>query len=190
MSPSTTARYRAAGSALGILLLVNASAAPDPNNAKVDKLFAQWDRKDSPGAAIVVVKDGAVVYQHGYGYANLEHGIPITPRTRFDVASVAKQFTGLSVAMLVEQGKLSLDDDVRNARVTQRLRKRFGLRAWCTVCRTAARDDEYGTAMANALTSYITGSKLLQSALMSRLRRRISSERSMARKSSRCRHCE
>ena len=113
MNPSGTTRRRLAAGALGILLLVNASAAPNPNNAKVDKLFAQWDRKGSPGAAIVVVKDGRVVYQRGYGYANLEHKIPITPQTRFDVASVAKQFTGLAVAILIEQGKLSLDDDVR-----------------------------------------------------------------------------
>jgi CubicO group peptidase (beta-lactamase class C family) len=116
MNSSITPEHRlvaTAASALGILLLLNASAAPNPNNAKVDKLFAQWDRKDSPGAAIVVVKDGAVVYQHGYGYANLEHGIPITPQTRFDVASVAKQFTGLSVAMLVQQSKLSIDEDIR-----------------------------------------------------------------------------
>jgi CubicO group peptidase (beta-lactamase class C family) len=113
MNPSATAKHCLGASALGILLLINASAAPNPNNAKVDELFTQWDRKDSPGAAIVVVKDGAIVYQHGYGYANLEHRIPITPQTRFDVASVAKQFTGLSVAMLIGQGKLSLDDDVR-----------------------------------------------------------------------------
>jgi CubicO group peptidase (beta-lactamase class C family) len=106
-------KRRLAASALGILLLMNASAALNPNTAEVDKLFAQWNRQDSPGAAIVVVKDGTVIYQNGYGCANLEHRIPITPQTRFDVASVAKQFTGLSVAMLVEQGKLSLDDDVR-----------------------------------------------------------------------------
>src|SRR5258706_12268275 len=68
---------------------------------------------DSPGAGIVIVKDGDVLYQHGYGSANLEHRIPITPQTPFDVASVAKQFTGLSVAMLVQQGKLSVDDDIR-----------------------------------------------------------------------------
>ena len=104
MNPSATAKHRLAASALGILLLVNASAASNPNNAKVDKLFAQWDRKDSAGAAIVVVKDGAVVYQHGYGYANLEHRIPITPQTRFDVASVAKQFTGLSAEVLRGRG--------------------------------------------------------------------------------------
>ena len=62
--------------------------------------------------SIVVVKDGAVVYQHGYGYANLEHRIPVTPQTMFDVASVAKQFTGLGIAMLVDQGKISLDDNI------------------------------------------------------------------------------
>jgi len=98
---------------LGICLLAVTCDASSRNNAKVDQLFAQWDRKDSPGAAIVIVKDGSVVYEHGYGFANLEDGIAITPQTRFDVASVAKQFTGLSVAMLVGQGKLSLADDIR-----------------------------------------------------------------------------
>lgn len=113
MSPSAATKHRIAVYALGCLCLLNASAARVPKIAKVDKLFAEWDRKDSPGAAIVVVKDGAVVCLRGYGSANLEHRIPITPRTRFDVASVAKQFTGQSVAMLVERGNLSLDDDVR-----------------------------------------------------------------------------
>jgi CubicO group peptidase (beta-lactamase class C family) len=81
--------------------------------SKVDGLFARWDRPDSPGAAVVVVKDGNVVYQRCYGSANLESRTPITPETAFDVASVAKQFTGLAIAMLIEQGKLSLDDDIR-----------------------------------------------------------------------------
>ena len=73
-----------------------------PKNAGVDQLFAKWNRADSPGASVVVVKDGAVVYQHGYGSANLESRVPITPQTAFDAASVAKQFTGLSIAMLIE----------------------------------------------------------------------------------------
>jgi CubicO group peptidase (beta-lactamase class C family) len=103
---------RVAVGALGIHVLLAACSLSAGNAAKVDKLFAQWDRADSPGAAIVVVNDGAVVYQHGYGCADLEHRIPITPQTLFDVASVAKQFTGLSVAMLVQQGKLSLTDDI------------------------------------------------------------------------------
>ena len=102
---------RLAVGALGIQLL-SAAGISGGNAAKVDQFFAQWDRADSPGAAVVVVKDGAVAYLHGYGCADLEHHIPITPQTLFDVASVAKQFTGLSVAMLVQQGKLSLDDDI------------------------------------------------------------------------------
>jgi len=61
----------------------------------------------------VVVKDGTVLYQRGYGCANLEHRIPITPETVFDAASVAKQFTGLAIAILIDQKKLSLDDDIR-----------------------------------------------------------------------------
>src|SRR6185369_5096253 len=61
--------------ALGMSLLATVCHARDRANPKVDKLFAQWDRADSPGAAVVVVKDGAVVYQHGYGYANLDHRI-------------------------------------------------------------------------------------------------------------------
>ena len=98
---------------LGICLLTAPRHVRAGTTAKVDALFTQWARPDSPGAAVVIVKDGAVVYQHGYGCADLEHRIPITPRTRFDVASVAKQFTGLSVAMLIQQGRVSPDDDVR-----------------------------------------------------------------------------
>jgi hypothetical protein len=48
--------------------------------ARVDKLFAPWDRPDSPGCALGVVKDGRVIYQRGYGMANLEYDIPITER--------------------------------------------------------------------------------------------------------------
>lgn len=81
--------------------------------SKVDQLFANWDKPDSPGAALVVVKDGAVVYRHGYGSANLEYGIPIAPSTVFHVASVSKQFTAFAITMLAKAGKLALDDDIR-----------------------------------------------------------------------------
>ena len=80
--------------------------------AKVNQLFGDWDRSDSPGAALAVVKDGSVIYKRGYGSANLEYDIPITPTTVFDIASVSKQFTGMCIAMLVNQGKISLDDDI------------------------------------------------------------------------------
>jgi CubicO group peptidase (beta-lactamase class C family) len=81
---------------------------------KVDRLFAKWDKSDSPGAAVVVLKNGKIVHQQGYGMANLEYGVPITPATIFDVASVSKQFTAMAIAILAKQGKISLDDDIRN----------------------------------------------------------------------------
>ncbi len=89
------------------------SVAEPANDAKVDKLFSPWDHERSPGAAVVIVKDGAVAYTHGYGYANLEDRVPITQQTIFDAASVAKQFTGLSIAMLAQKGKISLDEEIR-----------------------------------------------------------------------------
>ncbi len=66
-----------------------------------------------PGCALSVMREGEVVYEHGYGMANLEYGIPIAPHSVFHVASVSKQFTAFSIAMLEAEGKLSLDDDVR-----------------------------------------------------------------------------
>jgi CubicO group peptidase (beta-lactamase class C family) len=78
----------------------------------IDGIFAEWDRWDSPGAAVVVVKDGEVFYQRGYGSAQLEYSIPITPSTVFHVASVSKQFTCMAIELLARDGKLSWDDDV------------------------------------------------------------------------------
>jgi CubicO group peptidase (beta-lactamase class C family) len=79
---------------------------------EVDKLFSQWDKHDSPGAAIAVLKEGKIIYRNGYGESQLEYNIPITPSTIFHVASVSKQFTAFSIVMLADQGKLSLDDDI------------------------------------------------------------------------------
>src|SRR5262249_30837624 len=80
---------------------------------EVDELFAQWDRPDSPGCALAVIRDGRIAYVRGYGCANLEYGVPITPATIFHVASVSKQFTAFAVSLLAQGGKLSLDDEAR-----------------------------------------------------------------------------
>ena len=88
----------------------------DPNTTpdeKVDKLFTSWDSNKTPGVAVAIVKDGAIVYKNGYGMANLEYDIPITPATIFHIASVSKQFTVFSILLLESEGKLSLDDDIR-----------------------------------------------------------------------------
>ena len=81
--------------------------------AKVDQLFVEWNRPDSPGAAVAVTRNGEIIYKHGYGMANLEYDIPITTSTIFDIASVSKQFAAFAIATLSHQGKLSIDDDIR-----------------------------------------------------------------------------
>jgi CubicO group peptidase (beta-lactamase class C family) len=83
------------------------------SNEQVDELFAPWDKNDTPGLAVAVVKDGKIVYKKGYGAANLEYNIPISPSSIFHIASVSKQFTTFSVLLLEKQGKLSLEDDIR-----------------------------------------------------------------------------
>jgi CubicO group peptidase (beta-lactamase class C family) len=80
---------------------------------QIDQLFEDWSRPNTPGAAVSVIKDGQVVYTKGFGSANLEYNIPITPKTIFHAASLSKQFTAFAILLLEEDGKLSLDDDVR-----------------------------------------------------------------------------
>ena len=80
---------------------------------QVDKVFAKWDRADSPGCALGVYRGGQIVYKRGYGMEDLNEDVHITPGTVFHVASMSKQFTAASIVLLAQQGKLSLDDDVR-----------------------------------------------------------------------------
>ena len=86
---------------------------PAPIARQVDSVFSRFDRPDVPGCAVGVFQNGAITYAKGYGSANLEHGVPITPTTPFISGSVAKQFTAAAIALLVEQGRLSLTDDIR-----------------------------------------------------------------------------
>ena len=80
---------------------------------QVDGLFEQWDRPDSPGCAVGVIKDGDLVYKRGYGTADLDSKAPLTPSSVFDVCSIGKQFTAACIALLVQRGDISLDDDIR-----------------------------------------------------------------------------
>jgi CubicO group peptidase (beta-lactamase class C family) len=85
---------------------------PPATTAQIDQIFVQWNKPDSPGCALGVYQDGQIVYKHGYGMANLNDDVPITPATVFHVASMSKQFTAFSILLLQQQGKLSIDDDV------------------------------------------------------------------------------
>lgn len=123
--PSTTGSVRLAAARVplwrlclaGLLALALPAALaaqrPDARAAEVDAVFSQWDRPGSPGAAVVVVRDGEILYAAGYGTADLDHSLPITPETVFDIASVSKQFTSFAIALLAEEGVLSLDDPIR-----------------------------------------------------------------------------
>jgi CubicO group peptidase (beta-lactamase class C family) len=84
-----------------------------PTPELVDEVFSEWDRPGSPGCALGVAHRGRVLYEKGYGIADLDHDVPITPSTIFDIGSVSKQFTAASLLLLAERGELSLDDDVR-----------------------------------------------------------------------------
>ena len=81
--------------------------------ARIDAVFSEWDKPDSPGCALGVIQDDKLIYARGYGVANLEYDIPITPTSIFHVASVSKQFTAMLIVLLAQQGRLSLADDVR-----------------------------------------------------------------------------
>jgi CubicO group peptidase (beta-lactamase class C family) len=85
----------------------------DSTRVALNRVFAAWSSADGPGCAVGVSRDGAVVFQNGYGLANLETESPITASSVFHVASVSKQFTAAAVMLLARDGKLSLDDDVR-----------------------------------------------------------------------------
>jgi CubicO group peptidase (beta-lactamase class C family) len=107
-----------------VLVLAHASASGagpastlpliSPQEAqKIDALFDKWSKPDTPGCALEVVKDGATIYQHNYGLADVEHSIPITGSSVFHIGSVSKQFTAFAIYLLEKEGRLSLDDDIR-----------------------------------------------------------------------------
>lgn len=79
----------------------------------VDQLLAPWDRRDGPGAAVAVWRGGRTLLAKSYGMANLAYDVPFTPTTPTNIGSTSKQFTAFAIMLLVEDGKLSLDDDVR-----------------------------------------------------------------------------
>ena len=102
--------------AVGVCSLVagasSAEAQQFPRNPKVDQVFAEWDKPDSPGCVVGVLQNGRFIYQRGYGMANLDYDIPNAPEMVYYVGSVSKQFTPAAV-LLARAGTLSLDESVR-----------------------------------------------------------------------------
>jgi len=80
---------------------------------QVDRLFKEQITQSTPGAAVVVTLKGKPIFEKCYGLADVEHNVSITPDTKFNLASVTKQFVALSILLLENEEKLGLDDDVR-----------------------------------------------------------------------------
>ena len=107
----TVAISAAAGLFLPHVLL---GQVPPTAGLQVDEIFAPWSLVTSPGCAVGVSKDGLNIFARGYGMADLEHDVPNTAETIFEGGSLSKQFTAAAIMLLVMDGKLSLDDDVRD----------------------------------------------------------------------------
>lgn len=79
----------------------------------LDSVFSAYDRTDGPGCAVAVSRDGKVLAARGFGMSDLAQNLAITPHSVFHVASVSKQFTGMSLVLLAKSGAVLLDDDIR-----------------------------------------------------------------------------
>lgn len=99
--------------ALAVSAFGQQTNTPPALATKVDAVFARMSSNTSPGCAVAVMREGQVVLARGYGMADLDHDVVITPSTVFHVASISKEFTAAAIVLLAQDGKLGLDDDVR-----------------------------------------------------------------------------
>jgi CubicO group peptidase (beta-lactamase class C family) len=95
-----------------LFVLFSTTAMAEDVRSQIDALFKNFDGTDTPGAVMMVIREGKIIYEKGYGLANVEQKIPCTTSTNFRLASVSKQFTATSILILASQNKLSLDDPI------------------------------------------------------------------------------
>src|SRR5258706_13599756 len=159
-----------------IFLLRSASAgyagtSDEKSAAAVDEVFGDLTKSGSPGCALGVYRDGKIVYAKGYGLANVEENVAITPQSVFDIGSTSKQFTAASILLLEKQGKLSINDDIRKyvpelpnygrkITIVQLLNHTSGLRDYLTLMDLAGIPIESVTTDADAL-AMVTRQKVL-----------------------------
>src|SRR3546814_12116788 len=101
-----------AGTLAGLFALGGCAGTGPATPPSVDTLMRDYSG-DVPGAVVLVLRDGQPLVRRGYGLADLDAGTPATPQTNFRLASVSKQFTAAAIVLLAQDGKLSLDDPVR-----------------------------------------------------------------------------
>ena len=95
-----------------VLLVANEAKASDPKKL-IAQLMTPFSGDDEPGAVVSVLKNGKVLYAKGFGMSNLTYDIPMDENTGMSIASVSKQFTGMAVMLMVNEGKMDLDADIR-----------------------------------------------------------------------------
>ncbi len=96
--------------AVSLLLSTSLSAQ---KGQKIDQLFEDWNQVNHPGGVVYISKDDKVLYSKAFGLANIQYNIPNSTESLFNLASVSKQFTALGIALLHEEGKLSIDDSIQ-----------------------------------------------------------------------------
>ncbi|HUD72367.1 MAG TPA: serine hydrolase domain-containing protein [Dongiaceae bacterium] len=161
---------RAGGAVLAVALLAGTQLllAGEPpasiDTGRIDTAFAADTRTASPGCAAGIVHAGRLVWSKGYGYASVEHKVPIDSGTVFDLGSTSKQITAALVALLVNEGKLSLDDTVgqfapempeptRRVTLRQLLNHTSGLRDYTDILSLAGRREADVTTREEALAA-------------------------------------
>ena len=95
----------------GLLLILTAAVAVRADKVD-DYLKAEMLKQHIPGVSLAVVKDGKIIKAEGYGLANLELNVPARPETVFKIGSVSKQFISAGILLLIQEGKISLDDSI------------------------------------------------------------------------------
>ena len=106
-------KYFHAALALVLILSINCTAQNGSVTSKIDE-YVQTEMKAQqiPGVSLAVIRNGEIVFAKGYGLANVEHQVPVKPETIFQSGSMGKQFTATAVMLLMEEGKLALDDKI------------------------------------------------------------------------------
>src|SRR5271155_1771647 len=104
------ARFSLIPLVLSLAVSVAAQTSGSSRDAVDEYVQAEMQKQQIPGLSLLVARDGKIVRAQGYGLANVELQVPVKPETIFQSGSVGKQFTATAVMMLVEEGKISLDD--------------------------------------------------------------------------------
>jgi CubicO group peptidase (beta-lactamase class C family) len=97
----------------GIFNSVIAQSSARQKEAEAGKLIEEYNNNSTPGGAVMVIRNGKVVYSKAFGMANLTHNVPFQITTPTNIGSTTKQFTAFAIALLEERGQLSINDDVR-----------------------------------------------------------------------------